>query len=341
MSDILGYGAYIPKNRIKIRKIAKVWGKNPELIEQKLGLEEKAVPDQDEDTITIATQAARNAVKHADINPQKIGAIYTGSESHPYAVKPTSATVGEAIGATPEMTAADYEFACKAGTAGMQNCMALVESGKIDCGMAIGADTAQSKPGGALEYAAAAGGAAYIIGEKDGIAEIEDTYSFTTDTPDFWRRKEQPYPEHGGRFTGKPAYFRHVINATKGLLKKTNQELENFDHIVFHQPNTKFPTKAAKKLGIPKEKIEKGLIVRKVGNTYSGATLLGLASVLDDAEPGEKILVTSFGSGAGSDSFSIKVKKHANNPRPVKKFVERKKYVNYGEYTKLARKLRR
>lgn len=184
---------------------------------------EKAVPSLDEDTATIAVEAARNALKRAEIDPKDIGAVYVGSESHPYAVKPTATIVAEAIDATPDLTAADLEFACKAGTAGIQMCMGLVESGLIKYGLAIGADTAQGAPGDALEYTAAAGGAAYIIGKSNVIAEFNGTYSYTTDTPDFWRREGKPYPRHGGRFTGEPAYFRHVINAAKGLMEKWEQ----------------------------------------------------------------------------------------------------------------------
>ena len=136
------------------------------------------------------------------VDPEEIGAVYVGSESHPYAVKPTACTVGEAIRATPNMTAADYEFACKAGTAAIQTCKGLVKSGMIQYGMAVGSDVAQGAPGDALEYTAAAGGAAFLIGNVNPIAEIHHTCSFTTDTPDFWRREGQNYPRHGGRFTG-------------------------------------------------------------------------------------------------------------------------------------------
>ena len=105
--------------------------------------------------------------------------------------------------------AADLEFACKAGTAGMQMVMGLVDSGMIKYGMAIGSDTSQGRPGDALEYTASAGGAAFIIGkEKErSIASIIKTVSFTTDTPDFWRREGANFPTHGGRFTGEPAIF--------------------------------------------------------------------------------------------------------------------------------------
>lgn len=121
------------------------------------------------------------------------------------------------------MTAADLEFACKAGTAGIQLCMGLVKSGIIKYGVAIGADTAQGAPGDALEYTAAAGGAAYIIGNDGCLANIIDTYSYTTDTPDFYRREGSPYPKHGGRFTGEPAYFKHIISAAKGIMEKQGQ----------------------------------------------------------------------------------------------------------------------
>ncbi|MCD4739899.1 hydroxymethylglutaryl-CoA synthase [archaeon] len=336
---IVGYGAYVPRYRIKVEEIAAIWGKNPEDYKKGLKVAEKSVPGVDEDAATIAVQCARNALDMTGIDPQNIGAVYVGSESHPYAVKPTGTIVAEAINATPELTSADYEFACKAGTAAMQVCMALVKSDMIEYGLAVGADTSQGRPGDALEYTAAAGGAAFLIG-KDPLVEIEHTCSFTTDTPDFWRREGQEYPRHGARFTGEPAYFRHVISATKLLLDKTGTSINDYDFVVFHQPNGKFPLKAGKRLGIPPEKMLPGLLVNKIGNTYSGATPLGLAAILDQAEKGDRILATSFGSGAGSDSFALKVLKKIENPHPVKKYIENKKYLNYGEYVKHRRKIK-
>jgi len=340
---ICGYGVYVPRYRIKAEEIARVWGGNAEGIKKSLLIHEKAIAGMDEDTATIAVEAARNSVHMAGINPDEIGAIYVGSESHPYAVKPTATIVAEAIEAAPVLTAADYEFACKAGTAGIQTCMGLVSSGMIRYGLAIGADTAQGAPGDPLEYTAASGGAAYIIGGEDTIAEIEGTYSVTTDTPDFWRREGKPYPKHGGRFTGSPAYFKHVLSATTGLMKKLELSPEDFDHAVFHQPNGKFPRTAAKHLGFSERQIEEGLIVDRVGNTYSGSSLLGLARVLDTAKPGERVLVTAFGSGAGSDSFSILVQEGILEKRgrapTLEEYLERKRYVDYAVYVKLRGKI--
>lgn len=307
MTGIITYGAYIPRYRIRLEEIARVWGDNAQDIIGGLGVREKSVPDLDEDTATIAVEAARNALTRREIDPGEIGAVYVGSESHPYAVKPTACTVGEAIRATPAMTAADYEFACKAGTAAIQTCMGLVGAGMIRYGLAIGADVAQGAPSDALEYTAAAGGAAFLIGRDDPIARIHGTVSFTTDTPDFWRREGQNYPRHGGRFTGDPGYFKHVQGAAHLMLEQAGTSPGDYDYAVFHQPNAKFPQRVAKMLGFTDAQIRPGLVVPKLGNTYSGSSMIGLAATLDVAKPGERIFVTSFGSGAGSDAFDITV----------------------------------
>ena len=344
MVGIIGYGAYVPSYRIKVEEIAKVWGDDPESFKNGLVVNEKSVPSSDEDTATIGVTAARYALARAQIDPQTIGAIYVGSESHPYAVKPTASIVAEAIGATPELTAADLEFACKAGTAGIQMSMGLVESGIVENALAIGADTSQGAPGDALEYTASAGGAAYIIGKENILAEINDTYSFTTDTPDFYRREGQPYPSHGGRFTGEPAYFKHVLSAAKGLLEKTDSKVEDYDYACFHQPNGKFYLRAGKKLGFTSEQIKQGLLTPTIGNTYSGAVPLALSNILDVANPGDKIFVVSYGSGAGSDGFVLTVTDEIEKKRDLapktSEIIANKRYVDYAVYAKLKGKIK-
>ncbi|NIM50561.1 MAG: hydroxymethylglutaryl-CoA synthase, partial [Gemmatimonadales bacterium] len=116
MAGIVGYGAFVPRKRIKTEEIARQWGKDPETIRRGLLLEEKSVPGIDEDTITISVEAARAALDRAGIDPSRVGAVYVGSESHPYAVKPSGTVVAEALGIGPEVHIADFEFACKAGT---------------------------------------------------------------------------------------------------------------------------------------------------------------------------------------------------------------------------------
>ncbi|MBI2016603.1 MAG: hydroxymethylglutaryl-CoA synthase, partial [Candidatus Rokubacteria bacterium] len=215
---IAGYGAYVPRARIAARAIAAAWGRSPDA---RLPLREKSVPAADEDTVTMAIEAARGALRRARLAPSSIRAVWVGTESKPYAVKPSSTVVAEALVATPWVSAADLEFACKAGSEAMQAACAYVGSGMADYALAIGMDAAQSKPGDHLEFTAAAGGAAYLFGPADNaLAVVEASRSFVTDTPDFFRRQHMHYPEHGHRFTGEPSYFRHSVEASRGLLEE-------------------------------------------------------------------------------------------------------------------------
>jgi len=132
-----------------VEEIAKVWGADAPSYKRGLMLQEKSVPSPDQDTITMAVEATKNAIKRAGINPAEIGAVYVGSESHPYAVKPSGTTLAEVIGAVPDCHCADFEFACKAGSEGMFVAMSLVKAGEIKYGLGVGADTSQGagRPG--------------------------------------------------------------------------------------------------------------------------------------------------------------------------------------------------
>lgn len=337
---IVGYGAYVPRYRLPAKEVSRVWtgGKGG------LPIKEKAVPGLDEDVVTMSIEAARNALERAQIDPADIRAVWVGSESHPYAVKPTSTLVAEAIGAVPHTQAADWEFACKAGTEAFVAAMGLVGSGMGKYAMAIGMDTAQGKPGDALEYTAGAGGAAYILGPAtEAMVKVNASYSFVTDTPDFWRREYQKYPEHGMRFTGEPAYFKHITEAASTMLSQLGTTAKDYKWAVFHQPNTKFPQKVASSMGFSMEQINPGLLVSVIGNTYAGAAMVGLTGVLDIAEPGDRVLVVSFGSGAGSDAFDMlvtdKITERRNRAVTTAAYIARRTEIDYATYVRYRGKL--
>lgn len=337
---IAGYGAYLPRYRLPAAEISRIWtggvGGRP--------VEEKAVPGLDEDVATMSIEAARNALARAQIDPTQIRAVWVGSESHPYAVKPTSTIVAEAIGAVPNTLAADWEFACKAGSEAMQAAIGFVGSGMANYALSIGMDTAQGRPGDALEYTAAAGGAAFLMGPaEDSLAVFEATYSYVTDTPDFWRRAHEVYPSHGDRFTGDPAYFRHTLAAARALMEELGAQASDFTYAVFHQPNVKFPARAAKLLGFRAEQIKTGLLARKVGNVYAGSSLLGLTAILDEAKPGDRILMVSYGSGAGSDAMALRItgrigERQGLAPKTAD-YIARRAEIDYATYARYRGKL--
>ncbi len=294
---IVGYGVYTSRFRITE------------------GALQRSVPFVDEDSVTAAVEAGKLALIHSGVDSSLVGKIYVGSESNPYAVKPIASKVaqvlklGEEDGDVQGVDAVDTEFACKAASSMFKDAASLVNYPKsgVKNAMVIGADNSQAAPrgcpGGELDLFVGYGGAAYIFGKHDVIAEIEGWYSCTSDTPDFWRRDGETYPMHGGRFTGDPAYFKHVRKASMKLMDRLNLKTADIDYFVAHQPNPQFPVRVAKELGFKDEQYTASLLINKFGNTYSGCSPVGLAAVLDIAKPEKRILVASYGSGAGSDAY--------------------------------------
>jgi len=330
---IVGYGAYVPRYRLPGSEVARVWTNGL----SGSPVTEKAVAGPDEDVTTMSIEAARNALARAGIDPQALRAVWIGSESHPYAVKPTSTIVAESIGASANIQAADWEFACKAGTEAVQASIAMVGSGMGAYTLSIGMDTAQSRPGDALEYTAASGGAAFVIGAaEESCAVYQGSYSFVTDTPDFWRRADESYPSHGERFTGEPAYFNHTTSAASRLLDMMGTTAADYTHAVFHQPNVKFPSRAGQMLGFKEEQMKTGLLAGEIGNVYSGSCMVGLTAILDVAKPGDRILMVSYGSGAGSDAFDLRVTERILEIRDrapkTRDYITRRTVIDYATY---------
>lgn len=340
-TGIISYGVYIPQFRIRISDIASFWGRNGTEIEGSLGIQEKALASLDQDATTMAIDSALTALSQTSIQLDQIKALAVGSESHPYAVKPTSTIVGEILGIPHNYLAIDTQFACKAATTAMRLISMMDELDEGKYGLVIGSDTAQAKPGDALEYTAASAAVSIVLGKGDSvIATIINSTSYSSDTPDFWRRDGQKFPSHAGRFTGEPAYFHHVLSASTHLLEKAKMKPSDFDYAVFHMPNAKFPKIAAKKLGFSEAQIKAGLTVEQIGNPYSASSMLGLSAVLDIAKPNQKIFVCSYGSGSGSDAFILQTTKklieyQKKQKITVAQLIKNKHYISYNQMLKI------
>ena len=165
-----------------------------------------------------------------------------------------------------------------------------------------------------------------------------------TDTPDFWRRQHEHYPSHAGRFTGEPGYFRHVLAAATELMEALGRTPSDYSHVVFHQPNVKFPVRAGHELGFSRKQMEAGLLVNDIGNTYAGSAMLGLTSVLDVARPGDRVLMVSFGSGAGSDGFDLLVTdaltRRRDSALATRDYILRRHELDYASYAHHRNKIR-
>ncbi|HXY82669.1 MAG TPA: hypothetical protein VEH56_03035 [Candidatus Saccharimonadales bacterium] len=323
---ILGYGVYVPIKRIKSELIVRARERRRkdlnhflDKVRNGLLLREKAIASLTEDSITIATEAAFNAITMSGVSPSKIQTVAVGSESKPYAVGTISRHVASFLGVGNQVYVADLEGACNSGMQSTAFVESQILSGRINYGLAVGTDVAQAPVGDPLEYACGAGAGAFLLGAGNPLATIVDTAAYSTLTLDFWRRDGATVPSHFGRTTVE-AYIKHIIGAIEGLLTKhPDLSLTDFDQITFHQPSGYMPMKTCKTLcqdhidllddpsleerikltpGFIEEKIKPWLRVLDTGNTYAASTLISTCDILDKAKPGENILSVSYGSGA-------------------------------------------
>lgn len=331
---ILGYGVYIPKYRIKKEDISKVWGGGAP------GIKEKSVVGFDEDATTMAIEAAQNAISHAGIDASEIGALYVGSVSSPYVSKSMAVIIGEVLGVSGGASVADFGGSPKSSTTALQACLDFIESGRGKYALVIGTDWQLGAPGDSLEHSLGAGAAACLLGNDNKIAEFEDSYFLPTSLTGTWRtdgdqfvsRYDDPRYE---RFGGYPKI---IVDAAKGLLKKMGKTGSDFIYAAFTQPDAKSAATAAKKLGIKSDKMPSSVVSPLCGDTGSSSALIELAAALDQAKPGERIILASYGSGAGSDAFSLVVLEDVDKKRDkatrVQYYLENKEYIDYCTYEK-------
>jgi hydroxymethylglutaryl-CoA synthase len=344
MFGIISYGFYVPKYRIKTEEIAKNWQKNGQDISDSLGVVEKSIAGVDEDSLTMGFESSSLCLSQAtkiskfslEQIKDNIGSVFFGTETPSYAVNPSSTVIAEFLAIPNNYVSYDTQFACRAATAALVSTFGMVKSGLIKSGLVIASDKANSKPGDALEFTAGSGSVSLLVGQgKNVILEIIDTVSVSSDTPDFWRRTKISYPSHAGRFTGLPAYFKHITQASKFLLSKTKTKPEDYDYAVFHMPNAKFALQVSKILGFSKQQVEDSLVVKYLGNSYTASTLMGLMSVISKAKSGQKIFFCSYGSGAGSDAFVFRVTPNLEKIKlNFESKVKNKEYLEYLTYRK-------
>jgi len=333
VSGIVGYGVYIPWCRIKLSDLAAAWG------EQFPFPVEKTVPFWDEDSITMAAEAMRNAIRHAGIDESEIGAIYFGTTTNPYLEIQGSSILKTMFETRSDTLTMDFTDSARSSTLAMIACMGAIESGSIKYGMVVGSDMLVGMPGSSEEYLASSGAGALIIGQENLIAEIEERSSYATEFTGRWRSETEAFPKTTmERFIRKHGFIDHVAAAGRELLGKLGKKSDDFKYAVFSTPDLTYPRRVSRQLGLTLDQINPGLVATYVGYTGSSSVLIALATVLDRAKPAERIMMISYASG-GSDAFSVlpTEKIEAKRQNIVEKYLKRKRYVDYNTYLRFNR----
>ena len=353
MAGIAGYGAYVPRFRLRVDDIWDVWMNQidpPGVIKEMRGLEEKAVCRWDEDAVTMAVAAAKAGLEHARVSADDVEAMFFGSCTNPYVSKPSVTGIAEALTARREIISGDLQFATKSGTAVMQVCAALLDSGRVRYALAIGSDALSRHvpPNDTLEYSAGSGAAALVMSRENVVAEIEEMYTYNTHTPEFFRLDGERYIKHAASEDGEHlwGYEEHVNKAVQGYFNKVGGAARDFAYLAISQPDGALPLKVGQGLGFDAGQITPGLLAAQIGDCGSASSLLSLIAVLGKAEPGQRILVVSYGFGAGCDVISLRatdlltqIRKQETTYASLQEMIRDKEYLGYAQYLRQERKL--
>jgi len=349
---IVGYGVHIPEFRLSCEEIWSTWvhRQNPDAIRRLMGLSEVAVTSWHDDPNTMASDAGKAALEMAGVSPADIGAIYLGTCTNPYVTKASVTFVAESLDLGSDLFSCDCQFGSKSGTSCLQICTGLVAGGIINYGIAIGSDALLSHTAPndwPLEYTSSSGAAAYVVGSDKVVAEIEQLHSYATETTDFFRLDGDRYLTRAvyieEEFIG---YNRHIASAVGGFMNKFGCKPNDFEYLVLHQKNGNEPLALGREMGFADEQLRPGLVADRIGDCGSANSLIALALVLDKASAGQRILLASYGQGAGSDVLSLRVTDLIDEARArrkayggVEEQIGRRISIRYQDYLRMQRKI--
>jgi hydroxymethylglutaryl-CoA synthase len=295
MAGITSIGAYLPMFRLNREEIAKIWGSRG-------GPGARAVAGYDEDTMTLAVAAALDCLKRGGVNAD---GLFLATTTAPYREKLSAAVLASVADLNAECHTADYTNSLRASTAALKAANDAVKAGSAKQVMVVAADTRQGAAKGAMEQTLGDGAAALTVGKDKVIAEIENSYSLTSDFTDVWRLDEDKFPRAAeGRFVDEVGYLPTLQAAVEGLLKKSKLKISDFASVVYYASDARQHAALAKRLKLDKAQVQDPLY-SAIGNTGAAAVFMMLAAALEKAKPGDRILFIGYGDGA--DVFALRV----------------------------------
>ncbi|MBW1846277.1 MAG: hydroxymethylglutaryl-CoA synthase family protein [Deltaproteobacteria bacterium] len=308
MFGICSYGGYVPKYRLNRGLVYAAMGwMNPANIANAAG--EKAVANFDEDSITMAVAAGIDALN--GIDRSTVDAVYFASTTMPYKERLNAGIITPALGLRDHVRAADFSGGIKAGTTALIAALEGVESKRLNNVVVTASDCRLGKPSSPQELIFGDAAAALIVGSKDVIAEFKGSYSITYDFGDHYRGAFTKYDRQWeDRWIRDLGFVQFIPEAVNGLLDKYKLKMDDFTKVVYPCHYGGARKKLGGMLGIAPEADQNNLQA-ELGETGTPHSLVMLVKALEEANPGDKILVVSFGSGCDALFFEVtdKIKK--------------------------------
>lgn len=333
MIGITSYGAYIPRLRMDRGAMFQSLGWfAPALIMVAQG--ERSMCNHDEDTLTMAVAAARDCLSGWD--KHSLSAGYLCSTTLPFADRQNAGIMTAALNLKSSIITADFTSSLRAGTTGLITALNVVKAGDSTNILVCASDQRKTKPASFYEMWFGDGAAALVVGDKDVIAEFLGSHSVAYDFVDHYRGTghdfDYTWEERWARDEG---FARIVPEAVEGLFQKLGITMAEVDKFVFPCIFKAEQRAIAQKLGASPEKIVDNLH-EVCGETGAAHALLMLVSVLEQARPGERILLVGFGQGCDVLYFRVTEKITGLKPRRgVTGSLKNKKTIdNYMKFLK-------
>ncbi len=294
MVGIVSWGAYVPRYRLPRMTIFQAMGWiNPANILLAQG--EKAVANADEDSLTIAAAAALDSLTGRERT--NIDGLFFASTTMPYLERQNAGIIAGALNLREDVRSADFAGSLRAGTSALLSAVEGVASGYARKILVCTADCRLGKMGSPQEMVFGDGGAAFLIGTAEVVAEFKGSYSLTCDFVDHYRGSKTTFDRQWeDRWIRDLGYEELIPKAVSGLLQKYAWSLKDFSKIIFPCPYEAARKNLIKKFGIEANKIQDSLY-GTVGETGTAHALLMFAKALEETRPGEKLMVISFGNG--------------------------------------------
>lgn len=328
MAGIISYGAYIPLWRLSRDAIAEAWGSGS------TG-GERSVANNDEDTITMAVEAAVDCLK--GVEREKVDGLYFASTTPPYKEKECATLVATAADLKPEIVTADFSNSLRAGTAAVRAALDAVNSGSAKSILVTASDCRIAYPRSSYEQSFGDAGAAVLIGNAARPAvTLQGSYSISNEMYDVWRLDKDTYVQSWeDRFIIEQGYTENMQRAISGLMKRQGFSAKDISKAILYAPTARAQQGLARNLGFDAKTQLQDLLVSNIGISGCAHILLMLAAALEEAKPGDRLLLASYGNGA--DAFLLQVtdeiEKISGNRRGVKGFLNSKKSLpSYSRY---------
>ncbi|HEY7653999.1 MAG TPA: zinc ribbon domain-containing protein [Methylomirabilota bacterium] len=290
MIGIVSIGAYVPRYRLSGKALAAVWGAG--------AAGERAVANYDEDSLTMAAEAALNALHGRDV--RRIGACFFASTTPPYLEKSSATLLAAVADLGPETLTADFGGSLRCGTTALRLALDAVKAGTAAEALVAAADLRPVAPGTPEEIQLGDGAGALVVGSEGVIASFEGGHSVSREFTDVWRGPGDRYltvlPDM--TFVRAHGLDKHITEAVEGALRTTGRKREDIAKLVLYGPDARTHAALVKQLKFAESAMPKEPVIGKAGNTGSASCLLGLAAALPECRPGDQVLVVSYGSGA-------------------------------------------